>query len=132
MPRATITELSLITTPAAFRYEALFFSRPRRSAICRYTGITSSGCSVSRPSAGGEATLQLRDVYRNGLRILAYADLRLTGEQRRKGLEAAFGALAAGRLRIPIGQVWPLEDVNRALGALADRAVTGKVILQLR
>ena len=44
----------------------------------------------------------------------------------------AFGALAAGRLRIPIGQVWPLEDVNRALGALADRAVTGKVILQLR
>jgi hypothetical protein len=30
-------------------------------------------------------------------------------------------------LRIPIGQVWPLEDVNRALGALAGRAVTGKV-----
>ena len=85
----------------------MFFSWPRRSAICRYTGITSSGCSVSRPSAGSEATLQLRDVYRNGLRILGYAGLRLTGEQRRKGLEVA-------------------------LGALADRAVTGKVILQLR
>ena len=65
-------------------------------------------------------------------RILVYAGLRLTGEQRRKGLEAALGALATGRLRIPIGQVWPLEDVNRALGALAGRAVTGTVILQLR
>jgi NADPH2:quinone reductase len=83
-------------------------------------------------SAGAEATLQLRELYRNGLSVFGYAGLRLTNEERRKGLEAALEALAGGRLRIPIGQVWPLEDVNRALESLANRTVTGKAILQVR
>ena len=83
-------------------------------------------------SAGAEATLQLRELYRNGLCVFGYAGLRLTNEERRKGLEAALEALADGRLRIPIGRVWPLEDVNRALESLADRTVTGKAILRVR
>jgi NADPH2:quinone reductase len=83
-------------------------------------------------SAGAEATLQLRELYRNGLSVFGYAGLRLTNEERRKGLEAAIDALASGRLRIPIGQVWPLEGVNRALESLANRTVTGKAILQVR
>jgi NADPH2:quinone reductase len=83
-------------------------------------------------SAGTEGTLELREIYRNGLCIFGYAGLRLTSEQRRKGLGAALEALAGGRLRIPIGRVWPLEDVNRALESLAGRMVTGKAILQVR
>ena len=83
-------------------------------------------------SAGAEATLQLRELYRNRLCVFGYGGLRLTNEERRKGLEAALEALASGRLRIPIGRVWPLEDVNRALESLADRSVTGKAILQVR
>jgi NADPH2:quinone reductase len=82
-------------------------------------------------SAGAEATLQLRELYRNGLRILGYGGLRLTDEERRKGLMAALEALAGGRLRIPVGRVWPLDDVNRALESLADRTAAGKAILRL-
>jgi NADPH:quinone reductase len=83
-------------------------------------------------SAGPEGTLHLMQIYRNGLRIVGYAGLRLTSEQRRKGLAGALGALVAGRLRIPIGLVLPLERVNEGLKALTDRAVTGKVVLSLR
>ena len=83
-------------------------------------------------SAGAEATLQLRELYRNRLCVFGYGGLRLTNEERRKGLEAALEALASGRLRIPIGQVWRLEDVNQALESLADRTVTGKAILRVR
>ena len=80
-------------------------------------------------SAGAQADVNLLALYRNGLRILGYAGLRLTNEQRRRGLEAALGALSDGRLRIPIGHVAPLEGVNEALKSLADRSITGKLIL---
>lgn len=83
-------------------------------------------------SAGTEATLQLRDLYRKSISVLGYGGFQLTNEERRKGLEAALEALASGRLRIPIGRVWPLDDVNRAFESLADRTVTGKAILQVR
>jgi NADPH2:quinone reductase len=83
-------------------------------------------------SAGAEATLQLRELYRKSLSVFGYGGLRLTNEERRKGLEAALEALASGRLRIPIGRVWPLDGVNGALESLADRTVTGKAILQVR
>jgi NADPH:quinone reductase len=83
-------------------------------------------------SAGSTATLELRDVYRNGLRILGYAGLRLPDDERRAGLQAALGALADGRLRIPVDRVLPLEQVDEAFRLLADRAVAGKVLLDLR
>jgi NADPH2:quinone reductase len=83
-------------------------------------------------SAGAEATLPLQQLYRNGARILGYAGLQLTHEQRRKGLEQALDALARRRLRIPVSRVFPLEDVNEALRSLAERTVTGKAVLQLR
>jgi NADPH2:quinone reductase len=83
-------------------------------------------------SAGPEAAVHLQGIYRKGLRVLGYAGLLLTREQRREGLEAALAALADGRLQIPIGRVVPLEQVNEALHLLADRAVTGKVLLALR
>jgi NADPH2:quinone reductase len=104
-------------------------------------GFTAAGLRAMEPfgrlvlfgtGAGPEATLQLQELYRNGHRILGYGGLRLTDEQRRTGLEAALEALADGRLRIPIGRVWPLDEVNRALESLAARTLTGKAILQLR
>ena len=83
-------------------------------------------------SAGTEATLQLRELYRKSLSVLGYGGFQLTNEERRKGLEAALEALASERLRIPIGRVWPLGEANGALESLADRTVTGKAILQVR
>jgi NADPH2:quinone reductase len=82
-------------------------------------------------SAGAQAELQLQSLYRNAQRILGYGGLGLSDDERRSGLEAAIGGLAEGRLRIPIDRVLPLEQVDDAFTALTDRAVTGKVLLDL-
>ena len=83
-------------------------------------------------SAGSEAVLQLQQLYRSGLHLLGYGGLQLTDEQRRAGLVPALAALADGRLRIVVGQTFPLSDVNAALDATRDRSTIGKVMLDLR
>jgi NADPH2:quinone reductase len=83
-------------------------------------------------SAGAEAPLPLQQLYRSGLRVLGYAGLRLTTEQRRAGLSAALAALADGRLRIRIDRELALDGVDEAFRLLTDRAVTGKIVLALR
>ncbi|HVM67486.1 MAG TPA: zinc-binding alcohol dehydrogenase family protein [Acidimicrobiales bacterium] len=83
-------------------------------------------------SAGATATLQLQQLYRNGIHLLGYGGLRLTDEQRRAGLTGALAALADGRLRIVVGRTVPLADVNAAVEATRDRSVTGKVLLDLQ
>ena len=40
-------------------------------------------------------------------------------------------ALAEGRMRITIDRTIPLEQVNDAFSLLAERAVTGKIVLDL-
>ena len=82
-------------------------------------------------SAGSEATLQLQPVYRNGQRILGYGGLHLSDEKRRQDLSEALSALAQDRLRIRIGQTFPLEQVNDTFAALGDRSVAGKILLEL-
>jgi NADPH2:quinone reductase len=83
-------------------------------------------------SAGATATLQLQQLYRNGLQVLGYGGLRLTDEQCRSGLTGALAAFGAGQLRIVVDRTLPLVDVNAAIDATRDRAVTGKVMLDLR
>ena len=82
-------------------------------------------------SAGSEATLQLQPVYRSGQRILGYAGLRLSDDTRRQDLGEALAALADGRLRIRIGRIFPLEQVNDAFAAAGDGSVDGKILLEL-
>jgi hypothetical protein len=50
----------------------------------------------------------------------------------RAALPRAVAEFAAGRLRIRVGRCLPLASVTDAFAALADRAVTGKVVLDLR
>ena len=76
--------------------------------------------------------MELRPLYRRGLRILGYGGLMLSDEERRDGLRGALAALAAGRMRIPIDRTLPLERVTDAFRLLDDRALTGKVVLDLR
>ncbi len=83
-------------------------------------------------SAGTTATVQLQQLYRNGTRVLGYAGLLLTDDQRRSGLAAALAALADGRLRIVVGRTFPLTEANAAVDASRDRSITGKVMLDLR
>jgi len=47
------------------------------------------------------------------------------------GRSAALSALADGRLRVAVAERLPLERVNEAFVALVDRAVTGKIVLDL-
>jgi len=94
--------------------------------------LAPDGCLVLYgTSAGSEATLQLQPVYRGGQRFLGYGGLRLSDEKRREDLTEALSALADGRLRIRIGQTFPLERVNDAFAALGDRTVAGKILLEL-
>jgi NADPH2:quinone reductase len=82
-------------------------------------------------SAGSTATMELRPLYRKGVTILGYGGLMLTDAERRSGLTEALSALADGRMRIPIDRVLPLESVNDAFRLLGDRALTGKIVLDL-
>jgi NADPH:quinone reductase len=82
-------------------------------------------------SAGAQGDVDLRSIYRKGLRILGYAGLRLSDDERRDGLLDALGAVSDGRMHIAIGRILPLDQVNEAFDLLTDRAVTGKVLLDL-
>jgi NADPH2:quinone reductase len=82
-------------------------------------------------SAGAEAKIQLRQLYRRQIQLRTYAGLSATGEERREGLTRAIEEFAAGRLRITVGRRVPLASVNDAFAALRDREVIGKVILDL-
>jgi NADPH2:quinone reductase len=84
-------------------------------------------------SAGTQAQLELRALYRAGQRILGYGGLRLTDAERVTGGRAAAAALADGRLRIHVGRLLPLssaaDESGGVLDALSDRSITGKLII---
>jgi NADPH2:quinone reductase len=82
-------------------------------------------------SAGPVSTLELRALYRRGLQLLGYGGLMLSDTERRAGLHEAMTALADGRMRIPVDRILPLEQVNDAFRLLEQRAVTGKIVLDL-
>ena len=82
-------------------------------------------------SARAEVTIDLRSVYRRSIRLLGYSGFGVTPEETRKRLELVLAALADGTLRIPVDRTVPLDEVSTAFDALADRTVTGKIVLTL-
>jgi NADPH:quinone reductase len=82
-------------------------------------------------SAGAETNMNLQTLYRSGLQIKGYGGLTLSSQARQEGLEQCVEALAQGKLDIFIDRVMPLADVNHAFGALKDRQITGKIVLDL-
>ncbi len=82
-------------------------------------------------SAGAEAKIQLQQLYRRQIQLRTYAGLIATPQERRDGLTRAIEEFAAGRLRITVGRRVPLSAVNDAFTALRDRAVVGKVIVEM-
>jgi NADPH:quinone reductase len=83
-------------------------------------------------SAGAEGTIQLLQLYRKQQRVLTYGGLGATVPERREGIAGALAAIADGTMRIHIGAELGLDDVGKAFALVADRLVTGKVILRLR
>jgi NADPH2:quinone reductase len=82
-------------------------------------------------SAGPTAEINMQSLYRKGLTVHGYAGLIEPEDKMAAGRAAALAALADGRLRVAVAERLPLERVNDAFAALADRAVTGKIVLQL-
>lgn len=82
-------------------------------------------------SAGADVEFNLQTLYRKGISLLGYAGMLVSAEDRRRGLQAALEALAAGELRVLIAEVMPLEEINQAFARLVERKVTGKLLLAL-
>jgi NADPH2:quinone reductase len=102
--------------------------------------FTSSGLLALQPrgrhvlfgtSAGAQAAIQLQQLYRRQIQLRTYAGLIATRAERREGLARAIEEFAAGRLRVTVGRRVPLTSINHAFAALGDRAVIGKVIVEL-
>jgi NADPH2:quinone reductase len=130
-----------VVTDAAGLSDAVGIFRPTAVFDPLGGGFTASALSVIEPrgrlvlfgaSAGPQATIDLRQLYRRQLRILSYAGIIATRQEMRAALPRAIEEFAAGRLRIRVGRCLPLASVTDAFTALADRAVTGKVVLDLR
>jgi NADPH2:quinone reductase len=103
------------------------FLAPAVEALAPRGRIVSFGTS-----AGAQVSFNLQTLYRKSGSISGYGGLGLGDEERRQGLQAALQALAQGELRIAIGEVLPLSEVNRALERFARREVSGKLLLDLR
>lgn len=102
------------------------FSAAAIEALAPFGRLVSFGVS-----AGPMAEVNMQMVYRKGLTIYGYGGLIDPPERLEAGKAAALAALAEGRIRVAIGEVLPLSRVNDAFTALVDRAVTGKIVLDL-
>ncbi|MDT3442033.1 MULTISPECIES: zinc-binding alcohol dehydrogenase family protein [unclassified Pseudofrankia] len=80
-------------------------------------------------SAGQDIPFPGRTFYRKGLSLLGYAGLVSTPERRVAAVRAIAADIVAGRLRIPIDEVVPLDRFDDAIARLRDRSVLGKVVL---
>ncbi len=80
-------------------------------------------------SAGTEAEVALRPLYRSSQRILGYGGLGLSHEERAAGAAAAVAALSDGSLRIHVGRVVALSRAERVFDELADRSLIGKLVI---
>lgn len=103
------------------------FSAAAVEALAPFGRLVSFGVS-----AGPMTELNMQSLYRKGLTVFGYGGLIEPEERMAAGKAAALGALAGGRLRVVVAERLPLERVNEAFTALVDRAVCGKIVLDLR
>ena len=82
-------------------------------------------------SAGPYGELDLRHLYKFGVTIRGYSAPMLSPEDVRMGLIAVLDAVAAEQLTPYIYTVLPLEAAEQAHSLLLQKAVTGKVLLQV-
>jgi NADPH:quinone reductase len=82
-------------------------------------------------SAGVDVTLQMRNLYRNGITLQGYTGLLLTSEQRAQSVAAVLAGVNAGTLRIAIDGILPLGDAAAAHERILNRSVEGKLLLDV-
>jgi NADPH:quinone reductase len=102
------------------------FSGPSIEALAPFGRYVSFGVS-----AGPVAEIDMQQLYRKGLTVYGYGGLVEPAERMAAGKAAALAGLADGQLKIVIAERLPLGRVNDAFAALADRTVSGKIVLDL-
>jgi len=102
------------------------FSGAAIEALAPFGRLVSFGVS-----AGPLAEVNMQMLYRKGLTVHGYGGLIEPEERMAAGKAAALAALADGRLKVTVADVLPLSRVNDAFSALVNRAVTGKIVLDL-
>lgn len=102
------------------------FSAAAIEALAPFGRLVSFGVS-----AGPMAEVNMQLLYRKGLTLYGYGGLIESPERMEQGKAAALAALADGQLRVEIGGLLALQEVNDAFAALVDRSVTGKIVLDL-
>lgn len=83
-------------------------------------------------SADPSGTIPLQALYRKALRVIGYAGLIEPPERILDAVRDGLGAVSQGAMEIVIGARVSLADVNEGLEQLANRAVEGKLVLDLR
>jgi NADPH:quinone reductase len=83
-------------------------------------------------SAAPTGTVPLQLLFRKSLTVFGYGGLIASHESLAESKREALRALAGGTLRVAIGATFPLAQVNDAFDSISNRAVNGKVLLDLR
>ena len=76
-----------------------------------------------------QVTINLRRLYRKGVSLLGYSGLTDTAEDQRTAMKTLLAMMAAGSLRIPVGDVLPLTAAAEAHARILERRVEGKIVL---
>ncbi len=79
-----------------------------------------------------QVSINLRRLYRKGVNLLGYAGLVDTPEEQRAALDTLLAMMAAGTLRVPVGDVLPLSEASMAHARILGRGVEGKIVLDCR
>lgn len=80
-------------------------------------------------SAGPEANVDLRSLYRKSVQLLTYSGTIEPEERVRAATLPALDALARGELRVSVDEVLPLEEADEAHRRIRERQVRGKLLL---
>lgn len=76
-----------------------------------------------------QVSINLRRLYRKSVNLLGYGGMVDTPDEQRIALETLMSMLAAGTLRVPIGELLPLAGAADAHARILGRGVEGKILL---
>jgi NADPH:quinone reductase len=82
-------------------------------------------------SAGTTGEVPLQSIYRKNLTILGYGGLIAPAQVLAEAKQQALQAVASGEMDMAIGATFPLAQTNEAVDSLMNRAVQGKIVLEL-
>ncbi|NUP62472.1 MAG: zinc-binding dehydrogenase [Nonomuraea sp.] len=95
--------------------------------------LTADGGRFSAHGAptGGFATVDRAEAERRGIKVFGIGDVQFGPAEVRRLMARALDEAAAGRLRVAIGAVFPVERAGEAHARIEGRGVVGKVVLEV-